>query len=245
MQTESQRTAIVVGATKAGIGEATARRLHSDGFRVVGAHGHLDDAAADSEIPTTQVDYTDPESIAQFISGAGPIDALVIADFFFEMEDPHNLDFNLWEKLIRVNLIMPNTLFHCAKKSFRSNASFVVVTSTEGFTGSFGASAYAASKAAMHNLVKSLANTSGDIPVRANAVAAGWIGGVMDTDEVFNMSRQITPLGRLGSPDEVAAAVSFLCGSDASFVNGSVLTVDGGYSGVDTISKFEYEASRA
>jgi NAD(P)-dependent dehydrogenase (short-subunit alcohol dehydrogenase family) len=74
-----------------------------------------------------------------------------------------------------------------------------------------------------------------------NVVAPGWIGGVMDTDEVFNISRKITPLGRLGAPEEVAAVVRFLLSEEASFISGSVITVDGGYSGVDTISKFEFE----
>ena len=63
----------------------------------------------------------------------------------------------------------------------------------------------------------------------------------MDTDEVFNMSRKITPLGRLGSPEEVANVIAFLVSKDASFVNGSVVTVDGGYTGVDTIAKYESE----
>jgi NAD(P)-dependent dehydrogenase (short-subunit alcohol dehydrogenase family) len=115
-----------------------------------------------------------------------------------------------------------------------------VVTSTEGFIGSFGAHAYAATKAAIHNLVQSLANIAGN-GVRVNAVAAGWIGGVMNTDEVFNLSRAMTPLGRLGTPDEIAAVVAFLASREASFVNGSVVTADGGYSGVDTISKFEFQ----
>jgi 3-oxoacyl-[acyl-carrier protein] reductase len=123
-------------------------------------------------------------------------------------------------------------------------ASFVVVTSTEGFIGSFGASAYAATKAAIHNLVKTLANNGGKNGIRANAVATGWIGGVMDTDEIFNMSRRITPLGRLGSPDEIASVVSFLTSVESSFVNGTVIVADGGYTAVDTIAKYEFDASQ-
>ena len=71
------------------------------------------------------------------------------------------------------------------------------------------------------------------------------VGGVMDTDEVFNMSRAITPLGRLGSPEEIASVVAFLVSDDASFVNGTVVTADGGYSGVDTIAKYEFDSERA
>lgn len=63
----------------------------------------------------------------------------------------------------------------------------------------------------------------------------------MDTDEVFNKSRKITPLGRLGDPEEIAKTVKFLCSDESSFINGSVITADGGYSNVDTVSKFEYQ----
>jgi 3-oxoacyl-[acyl-carrier protein] reductase len=84
-----------------------------------------------------------------------------------------------------------------------------------------------------------LANNLGARGIRANAVAAGWIGGVMDTDTVFEMSRGITPLGRLGSPAEVANVIQFLLSADSSFVSGSVITVDGGYTGVDPISRYE------
>jgi NAD(P)-dependent dehydrogenase (short-subunit alcohol dehydrogenase family) len=94
-------------------------------------------------------------------------------------------------------------------------------------------------------LVKTHANLLGPRGIRVNAVAPGWIGGVMDTDEVFERSRRITPLRRLGAPAEVAAAISFLLSEQASFVNGTVLVVDGGYSGVDTIAKFEFDAALA
>ena len=66
----------------------------------------------------------------------------------------------------------------------------------------------------------------------------------MDTDEVFNMSRKITPLERLGDPNEVANVVSFLLSQDSSFVNGTVIVADGGYSGVDAIAKYEFDDSR-
>ena len=80
-------------------------------------------------------------------------------------------------------------LFDLARPRDKGNLGFgsciVSITSAEGLFGSFGASAYAAAKAAMHNLTKTLANNLGPKGIRVNAVAAGWIAGVMDTDSVL------------------------------------------------------------
>jgi len=163
---------------------------------------------------------------------------------YFNIEHPSKIDFEVWQKSLFVNLTMPTLFVNRLQGALSDRAGIVFLTSTEAFRGSFGASVYAASKAALHNVVMTLANTLGARAIRVNAVAAGWIGGVMDTDEVFNMSRRITPLGRLGSPDEVANVIEFLLSAKSSFVNGTTLVVDGGYLGVDTIAKYEFEASQ-
>lgn len=240
---------VVAGAGRRGIGQAVARLLHARGT-VIGLYDRetADDAEAFGEetgIAMVQVDYADRRSLeAAVASLPASLDALVVADMFFAMETPDRFDHELWDRSVAINFTAPNVLVHGLKTRIRRGGAMVVVTSTEGFTGSFGASAYAASKAAIHNLVKTHANLLGQEGVRINAVAPGWIGGVMDTDEVFNMSRKITPLGRLGTPDEVAAAVEFLVSDRASFITGTVLVVDGGYSGVDTIAKFEFETAQ-
>jgi NAD(P)-dependent dehydrogenase (short-subunit alcohol dehydrogenase family) len=242
------RTAVVFGGKTAGNGQGVADRLARDGFRVV-ALSHADrmlqpEVADDGSVTVDMGDLDALRSAAAELAQHRP-HAVVFADMFFAMEDNEKFDHSLWQKSLAINLTAPNVLFRELAQSAPDGASFVIVTSTEAFMGSFGASAYAATKAAIHNLVKSLANVFGPRGLRFNALAAGWIGGVMDTDEVFNMSRSITPLGRLGTVDEVGAAASFLVGPDSSFVNGAVLVVDGGYSGVDTIAKYEYEAGQS
>jgi NAD(P)-dependent dehydrogenase (short-subunit alcohol dehydrogenase family) len=247
------RRAVLTGAASAGYGVAILRRLHDDGYEVVGTYEPDDAESATrlgNELPNAtliEVDHSNRASLDALIgrvSVLGDIHALVNAQMYFAMEDPTKPDFSVWDRSLAVNLTAPHYLFYGLLDRFAANASIVTVTSTEGFVGSFGAPAYAATKAAIHNLTMSHANLSGSRGVRVNAVAAGWVGGVMDTDAVFDMSRAITPLGRLGSPDEIAGVVAFLLSEDAGFVNGTVVKADGGYLGVDTIAKYEFEAEQ-
>jgi NAD(P)-dependent dehydrogenase (short-subunit alcohol dehydrogenase family) len=91
----------------------------------------------------------------------------------------------------------------------------------------------------MLNVTKSLANLLGPDGIRVNAVAPGWINTGMSTDASY-AAGELTPLGRNGTPDEVAGVVEFLLGDDSRFVTGASITVDGGYANVDPIMKQEY-----
>lgn len=241
-------TLVVTGATKAGIGQAVARALTASGHKVIGTTDTSDKTDALRGLPNLtlhDVDHATMSSVLGFCSSLRgiAIDGIVNCQMYFNMESQPKFSHEDWEKSLFVNMTMPNILVRELRAQFSSNASIVMITSTEAFIGSFGASSYASTKAAIHNLVKTWANILGPSGVRVNAIAPGWIGGVMDTDEVFNLSRQITPLRRLGAPEEIASVVEFLLGSSSSFISGSVITADGGYSCVDRIAQFEFEAS--
>ena len=191
-----------------------------------------------------ELDLSSREELRAFVKSIDDtIEGFVFAQFYFAMENPDSFDYDVWDKSLAINLTAPNYFVHELKCKMIDGCSIVILTSTEGFRGSYGASAYAATKAAIHNLVKTLANNLGKYGIRINALPAGWIGGEMDTDEIFNKSRSLTPLGRLGTDDEVANVTLFLLSSSSSFVNGTTIVVDGGYLCSDPLSKFEFEDS--
>jgi NAD(P)-dependent dehydrogenase (short-subunit alcohol dehydrogenase family) len=233
---------LVLGGARAGTGQAIVSSFQKAGASVFGT---IDpevvaefDESSMPDVTWRPLDHGEGSAVSKYLTQLPEMDAVAIAENYFYMEDADEFDPDKWSRSIAVNLTLLKLVAHRAR-SWGGCKSVTVLTSTEGFIGSFGAHAYAATKAAVHNLVKSLANTSPN-GTRFNAVAAGWIGGVMDTDDVFNMSRAITPLGRLGSSEEVAEVFLFLSADASSFVNGATIVVDGGYTGVDTIAKFEY-----
>lgn len=248
------KTYVVNGAAHEGFGEITARTLIAEGHKVIGLYEKEDEKNASKlkkELQSSQlecicIDLFDLNKLKSDIDKIkGTVDGFVNAAFTFEMEDVDNFDYDLSEKLFRANYHAPMLMAIELKKKMKAGSSIVIVTSTESDRGSFGGISYAASKAAVHNMIKSLAcNFGKKDKIRVNAVAAGWIGGEMDTDGPFEVSMNITPLGRLGRAEEVANTVSFLLSDKASFINAQVTYVDGGYLAVDDIAKFEFEESK-
>lgn len=244
---------IVIGAAKTGYAESITRKLISEGYSVIGT---FDKEYADNaekmrtEFPAEvlslqQVDLASRDELAAFVKSIDEnIYGLIFAQFFFNMENPDHFDHLMWDKSLAINLTAPNYLVHELKNQMVSGSSIVIITSTEAYRGSYGASAYAATKAAIHNLVRTLANNLGQNGIRINALPAGWIGGEMDTDEIFNKSRSLTPLGRLGTDEEIANVAYFLFSKESSFVNGTTIVADGGYLGSDPLSKYEFEDSK-
>lgn len=241
---------LVIGAAKSGYAETITRMLINKGHSVIGTYDkdYAENANkmlkefSENQLSLTQVDLSMRNELKTFVESINQtIDGMVFAQFFFEMENPDEFDYEIWDKSLAINLTAPNYLVHELKSKMHNGSSIVIITSTEGFRGSYGASAYAATKAAIHNLVKTLANTLGKNNIRINALPAGWIGGEMDTDEIFNKSRKLTPLSRLGKDEEVAEVALFLLSTKSSFINGTTLVVDGGYLCSDPLSKYEFE----
>jgi 3-oxoacyl-[acyl-carrier protein] reductase len=237
--------AVVTGASR-GIGAATARALAASGhdlvlvarddvrLRAVAAECESLGAAA----TVHAADLTVPEAITavfrSLLQTGARVDVLVNAaglmrDAPLAMTKPDALD-----ELLRVNVT--GTFLCCqlaARFMVRQRAGAIVnLASKVGESGSAGQAAYAASKAAVTGLTKSLAKELGPSGVRVNAVAPGFI----ETDLTAHYGAEAreaiaarVALRRLGQADEVARVIRFLASSDASYVNGQVLEVDGGF----------------
>jgi len=182
-------------------------------------------------------DVADPEQAKALVerveSELGDIDALVNNAGLTRDTLIARMSDEDWDAVLDTNL--RGTFHMCravARMMLRRRAGSIVnLTSVVGLHGNAGQVNYAASKAGIVGLTKSLAKELGNRGVRANAIAPGYIDteltGVLP-GEIRNLILGNTPLGRLGTPEDVAGAVRFLCSDEAGFVTGEVLLVDGG-----------------
>ena len=241
MMDGERRTALVIGGCR-GIGRAVALRLAQDGFDIAAT---CRKAGAESEALTAEVeklgrrcsilqlDVCDRENARSVLAaafGENPPEVAVynsgIArdNLFVFMEDAE------WDSVIDTNLkgfyntIQPLLFGMLSRRSGR----IVVISSASGQTGQAGQVNYSASKAGLIGAVKALAREVGRKGILVNAVAPGVIETEMTKDLPKEQVLPLIPLHRTGRPEEVAGAVSFLCGRDASYIHGQILAVNGG-----------------
>jgi 3-oxoacyl-[acyl-carrier protein] reductase len=227
---------LVTGASR-GIGRAIATELASAGASVViGYRSGADEAAAlATELGgrAIQADVSSPEDAKRLVDEAGDLDILVNNAGLTRDGVLARMSDEDWRVVIETNL---SAVFYTCRAVTRGmmkrrGGSIVNISSIVGVHGNWGQSNYAASKAGIIGFTKSLAQELGSRGVRANVVAPGYIQTQL-TDVIPVEARDkmlgLTPLGRLGEPQDVAGAVRFLCSDEASFITGEVLLVDGG-----------------
>jgi 3-oxoacyl-[acyl-carrier protein] reductase len=239
-----ERVALVTGASR-GIGEAIARRLAAEGATVVAAARTADAlekvvagiAEAGGQAQALTLDLADPASVENgvktVLASHGRIDVLVNNAGITEDNLLIRMPKDSWDRVLATNLTGAFLLTQAAVKAMlrKRYGRIVNITSVVGLMGNAGQANYAASKAGLIGLTRSVARELASRNITCNAVAPGFIATAMSekmTDAAReSLSGQI-PLGRLGTPDDVAAAVAFLASEDAAYVTGAVLNVSGG-----------------
>ncbi|NCB28218.1 MAG: SDR family oxidoreductase [Clostridia bacterium] len=171
---------------------------------------------------------------AEILHFFGGLDALVCNAGVAQQKQFQDITDGDWDAMLSGNAKSTFYAIQAALPTMlhRKMGSIVTISSIWGVTGASCESHYAASKAAVIALSKSLAQELGPSGIRVNCIAPG----VIDTDmnrmhgqDTLDALAEETPLGRLGTPDEVARTILFLCGADASFITGQVLGVTGGF----------------
>lgn len=227
------RTVLVTGGNR-GIGKAVAQRLHADGHRVAVTHRG---SGAPDGLFGVHCDVTDPDSVDEAFTAVeaefGPVEVVVsnagITDdtLLMRMKDEQ------FTRVVEANL---TGAFRVAKRASRGMlrakaGRLIFIGSVVGQSGTAGQVNYASSKAGLIGMARSLTRELGSRNITANVVAPGFIDTDMTAgldDKTQELAVAAIPLGRKGSADDVAGAVSFLAGDDAGYISGAVIPVDGG-----------------
>ena len=240
------RVALVTGGAGDGIGSAAVERLAAAGAAVVVVDEHERRtkevseriaAATGSRVVGMPGDIADRDRMDEILSVTaeqlGPVDILVNNAALNVLGDVVDFDPADWDRVLEVDL---TACFYLTRRTLpamieRRRGSIVNVTSVAGYIGSGREGPYAASKAALHSLTRSVAFEAGPHGVRCNAVATGiiWSKFVRKYAGRLESEMERTPLRRFGEPAEVAELIAFLISERSGFITGETINISGGW----------------
>jgi NAD(P)-dependent dehydrogenase (short-subunit alcohol dehydrogenase family) len=245
-----KQVAVVVGGAS-GIGAATVVRLRAEGANVMVAGLQTDglgEVARETGAFPVICDVTDESQVRALLQQSaqqfGGIDILVNAAGVVIPDDVADIDDLGWSKTIEVNLTGTMRVCRIMIPAIvrRGGGAIVNIASVAAFNATPGTASYAVSKAGVVALTRAIANRYGEFGVRANCICPGWVRTPMSEQEMVDraatggtsMEREFqvvaarNALRRVAEPGEIASVATFLASSDASFITGTSIVVDGG-----------------
>ncbi|MBK5961242.1 beta-ketoacyl-ACP reductase [Rhodoplanes elegans] len=240
------RVAVITGGM-GGLGESISVKMHAAGYRVAvtcsPGNKHIDEWLDNQkkegrEFKAYQMDVADYESckegVAKIAAEVGPVDVLVNNAGITRDSMFRKMTFEQWDAVLRTNLY---SVFNMSKQVIdgmleRGWGRIINISSMNGAKGQFGQSNYAATKAGMYGFTKSLALEVGRKGITVNTISPGYLG----TKMVLSVPKEVMdtkilpliPVGRLGSPDEIADIVVFLSSDSAGYITGTDIAANGG-----------------
>lgn len=247
------QVAIITGASS-GIGFATALKLADMGMAIVGVGrdearlARLAEAIKDADrVATVAVDVTADEAPKRIVEAAmsrwGRIDFLINNAGIGRPKPLHETDDQTLDFFLNVMLRAPFRLSREALPHMKQGSAIINVSSTFAVVGGMRGGAYSAAKAGLTGLTTHIACQYGAAGIRCNAVAPGVVPTPMTegrlNDEKFRrINVEMTPHHRMGTVDDIASTIAFLCTPGGSFINGQVIVVDGGWSATKYLSDY-------
>jgi len=250
------KLALITGASR-NIGKSIAKKFIHKGFSVIGTYNTTDKTIIDmivaelGDIHFYQVDFCNDDAVQNFIDKmkAYQFDVIVNNAGMLNCTDDdeivnefYNFNFLSFSAVMNCNFYAPLRICLELKDNMLEGGAIVNITSTDGMQATYASLSYSASKAALINLTSSLSNTFYPYKkIRVNSVSPGWIaaddvGGTnTGPGTPSNKAKFLTPLDRNGQTSEVADLVYYLTQKESSFIHGTNIVIDGGFSNHDVI----------
>jgi len=240
------KTILVIGAS-GGIGSQVAKDLINEGYTVIGTYSRI--SINNPDYKSIHVDLLSKDSIQNLVNEIKSTNtnlyAVINCAGIIEYEDKGiEEDIKIWQRTMAINLTSNYILAKYFQDTIEQHGRFIMISSTDAMFGKSITASYSASKAGVNSLAKSLSLLFKDKKISVNAIAPGWVKTKMNDNigkDFIKKVEDLNPLNRIAEPQDISNLISFLLKQESGYINGQVITVDGGYTNQDPTLIIEAE----